>query len=81
MELEVSGVGKCGKQKLSHVKGSIIMMLRGVAIKFVSMKGAHHRTVGKFVTVKASNFNKSQQFSTNGLQQVQYQSLRNHRFQ
>jgi len=29
-------------------------------------------TVGKSVTVKASSFNKSQQLSTNGRQQVQY---------
>jgi hypothetical protein len=33
------------------------------------------------VTVKASNFNKSQQLSTNGMQQVQYQSLKNLKFQ
>jgi hypothetical protein len=33
-------------------------------------------TVGKNVTVKASNFNKAQQFSTNGLQRVQYQPLK-----
>ena len=43
MELEVRGVGKCGKQKLSHVKGSIIMMLRGVAIEFVSTAGVTSR--------------------------------------
>jgi len=37
--------------------------------------------VGKNVTVKASNFNKAQQLSTNGVQQVQYQSLKNLIFQ
>ena|ERR1700704_4861455 len=40
-----------------------------------------HGCVGKFVTLKASNFNKTQQPSTNGMQQVQYQSLRNKGFQ
>jgi hypothetical protein len=35
------------------------------------------RTVGKNVTVKASNFNKAQQLSTSELQQVPYQSLKN----
>jgi hypothetical protein len=34
------------------------------------------RTVGKNVTVKASNFNKSQQLSTNGVQQVNINHLR-----
>src|SRR5579864_376527 len=38
-------------------------------------------TVGNFVTVKASNFNKSQQLSTNGLQQIQYQLAGSNRFQ
>jgi len=38
-------------------------------------RGAPHSTVGKFVTVKASNFNKAQQLSTNSSQKVQYQSL------
>jgi hypothetical protein len=38
-------------------------------------------SVGKNVTVKASNFNKAQQLSTNDLQQVQYQSLKNRKFQ
>ncbi len=33
------------------------------------------------VTANAPNFNKAQQLSTNGMQQVQYQSLRNKEFQ
>ena len=33
------------------------------------------------MTAKASNLNKSQQPSTNELQQIQYQSLRNNKFQ
>jgi hypothetical protein len=33
------------------------------------------------VAVKASNFNKEQQVSTSGRQQVQYQSLENLKFQ
>jgi hypothetical protein len=37
--------------------------------------------VGKFVTLKASNFNKGQQLSTNGVQQIQYQSVRNSKSQ
>jgi hypothetical protein len=37
-------------------------------------------SVGNFVTAKASDFNKEQQLSTNGLQQVQYQSVRNNKF-
>jgi hypothetical protein len=37
--------------------------------------------VGKNVTVKASNFNESRQLSTNGLQQVQHQSVKNIKFQ
>src|ERR1044071_3657516 len=44
-------------------------------------KGALYLTVGKNVTLKASNFNKAQQLSTNGMQQVQYQSVRNIKFQ
>jgi hypothetical protein len=36
--------------------------------------------VGKNVTVKASNFNESQQPSTSGSQQVQYQSVNNFKF-
>jgi hypothetical protein len=35
----------------------------------------------KNVTVKASDFNKSPQLSTNGSQQVQYQSITNSKFQ
>jgi len=38
-------------------------------------------TVGKIVAAKASDFNKEQQTSTSGKQQVQYQSLRNNKFQ
>jgi len=38
-------------------------------------------SVGKNETVKASDFNREQQFSTNGVQQVQYQSVRNNKFQ
>ncbi len=44
------------------------------------MEGAPQPTVDDFVSVKASKFNKSQQLSTKGLQQLQYQSLRNNRF-
>ncbi len=44
-------------------------------------RGSLYRTVGKFVTVKASGFNKAQRLSTNGLQQIQYQSLKNNKFQ
>jgi hypothetical protein len=36
---------------------------------------------GKFVTVKASKNRKIQQLSTSGLQQVQYQSLKNSKLQ
>jgi hypothetical protein len=39
--------------------------------------GSPHWAVGKNVAVKAANFNKAQQFSTNAPQQVQYQSLKN----
>src|SRR5216684_3655739 len=39
------------------------------------------RPVGKTVAVKASDFNKEQQLSTNDRQQVQYQSVRNNKFQ
>src|SRR6478672_12990596 len=35
----------------------------------------------RFCAEKASNFNKSQQLSTSGVQQVQYQSVRNNKFQ
>jgi len=38
-----------------------------------------HGCVGKNVTLEASNFNNTQQLSTNGWQQVQYQSVRNPR--
>jgi hypothetical protein len=38
-------------------------------------------TVGKSLTAKASNFNESRQLSTNGLQQIQHQSLTNPGFQ
>lgn len=37
--------------------------------------------VGKNVAAKASSFNKSQQLSANGPQEVQYQSLKNLKFQ
>jgi hypothetical protein len=37
--------------------------------------------VDDFVVVKASAFNKPQQFSTSGSQQVQYQSVTNRKFQ
>src|SRR4029077_19396460 len=43
--------------------------------------GAPQLAVGKNVTYKASNFQKAQQLSTNGPQQVQYQSLKNLIFQ
>jgi len=39
------------------------------------------KAVGKFVTVGASEFSKSQQLSTSEVQQVQYQSLKNNRLQ
>jgi hypothetical protein len=39
------------------------------------------RAVGKFMTTKTSNFQAAQQLSTNGQQQVQYQSLKNLIFQ
>jgi hypothetical protein len=38
-------------------------------------------SVDDFVAAKASYFNKPQQLSTNGPQQVQYQSLENNKFQ
>jgi hypothetical protein len=38
-------------------------------------------TVDDFVSVKASDFNKTQQLSTSGSQQVQYQSVINNKFQ
>jgi len=38
-------------------------------------------TVDDFVAVKAFGFNKSQQLATSGLQQVQYQLLKNLKFQ
>jgi hypothetical protein len=44
-----------------------------VVIKFVSMEGG--------TSLKASNLNKSQQLSTSGLQQIQYQSLKSNGFQ
>ena len=37
--------------------------------------------VDDFVAVKAFDLNKSQQLSTSGLQEVQYQSVRNNKFQ
>jgi hypothetical protein len=43
--------------------------------------GATQWTVGKNVTVKASNFNRGQQLFTNVLQQVQHQSFKNRKFQ
>jgi hypothetical protein len=36
--------------------------------------------VDDFVAVKAFDLNKSQQLSTSGLQEVQYQSVRNNKF-
>jgi hypothetical protein len=48
----------------------VAMMLQSVAIEFVSMTGSVYWTVGKNVTVKASNFNGGQQLSTNRPQQV-----------
>src|SRR6266404_2141747 len=39
------------------------------------------KTVDDFVSVKASEFNKSQQRSRSGSQQVQYQSVTNHKIQ
>jgi hypothetical protein len=56
------------------------MMLQCVAIKFVSMAG-HPTKCRRFCAEKASDFNKSQQRSTSGLQQVQYQSLKNLKLQ
>jgi len=38
-------------------------------------------TVDDFVTVRASTFNTDQQLSTSGLQQFQYQSITNCKFQ
>jgi len=38
-------------------------------------------TVDDFVLLKASRFNKSQQLSMSGSQQIQYQSLKNLKFQ
>jgi hypothetical protein len=37
--------------------------------------------VGEIGAAKASSFNKSQQVSTSGTQQLQYQSLKNLKFQ
>ena len=38
-------------------------------------------TVDDFVTVRASTFNANQQLSTRSVQQIQYQSIKNYRFQ
>jgi len=57
------------------------MMLRGVAIKFVSLEGVTAVDCRRFCAEKASDFNKSQQLSTSGPQQVQYQSVGNNKFQ
>jgi hypothetical protein len=57
-------------------------MLRSIIMKTVSEKTAHSIwPVGKTVTAKASHFDKIQQLSTNDSQQVQYQSLKNLKFQ
>jgi hypothetical protein len=45
------------------------------------LKFTHKNDGGKFVTVKASNFNKAQKLSTNGWQRFQYQSLKTLEFQ
>ena len=80
--LTQSNVGKCRKSKLSHVKGSIRHCLRSVVMKTVSAEGfALSGCVGKNVTLKASSFNKSQELSMNGPQQVQYQSLTSNEIQ
>jgi uncharacterized protein Veg len=47
----------------------------------VSIQGKIPATIGRNVTLKASNFNKSQHLSKNGLQQVQYQSVNHRQFQ
>jgi hypothetical protein len=49
----------------------------------MSFRGASEQEldVGKFMPLNTSDFNKYQQPSTSGLQQVQYQSLRNNAFQ
>jgi hypothetical protein len=49
--------------------------------KLYQERGSVYKTVDDFVAAKASDFNKSQQLSTSGLQQVQYQSVRNNKFQ
>ena len=43
--------------------------------------GSLYLAVDDFVAAKASDFNKSQQRSTSGMQQVQYQLVRNNKFQ
>src|SRR5262249_24243842 len=55
--------------------------LRSVETNFVSVKGVTPVDCRRFCAEKASDFNKSQQPSTRGLQQVQYQSLKNNKFQ
>ena len=52
-----------------------------VAIKSVSMEGVTPRCCRRFCAEKASNVNKSHQRSTSRPQQVQYQSLKNNKFQ
>jgi len=50
----------------------------GTALAYISyIRSEESNELGNSVTVKAFNFNKAQQLSTNGMQQVQYQSLKN----
>ena len=72
---------KLWESRLYHVKGSIIMMLRGVETNFVSLQGVTPLDCRRFCAEKASDFNKSQQLSTSGPLEVQYQSLGNNKFQ
>jgi hypothetical protein len=55
--------------------------LRSVVMKTVSTTGFTPADCRRFCAEKASDFNKSQQLSTSGVQQVQYQSVKNNKLQ
>jgi hypothetical protein len=61
--------------------GCCASIVRNRGNELVRNTTSNFRAVDDFVAAKASDFNESQQLSTSGMQQVQYQSLKNNSFQ
>jgi hypothetical protein len=64
--------------KRGYESSALLLRTRELSAGLTASQG--QQPVDDFVLRKASDFNKSQQLSTSGLQQIQYQSLKNLKF-